>query len=206
VKPMESYLAADRRRRLGGVVQGFDRVGGEPILTRLAADGLATMVRRPGAHANGRCRALRGICLEVVRNDIAGFGWPAVAGVASRDGLRRRELSSELRYTVTVPADTPFIRAISWRGLAKARRGGAADISPSRDRASAIIHAIALWPVTLRAQLRRALVERNCARWLLLPNDLSTSRCLPTEPLRSVLQCHRPEDVERGEARWRLKT
>jgi len=181
-------LAGGQARRLGGVDKALIAVGGEPILTRLARR-LGDQCAGLALNANGDAARFAGFGLEVVADDIAGFAGPLAGVLAGMDYVAANfERISDI---VTVPADTPFIPRdlVAGADIAVARSG-------ERDH-----HAIALWPVTLRGELRRALVEEELRKVAAFTERFKHVAVeWPTEPYDPFFNVNRPEDVERGEA------
>jgi len=192
-------LAGGQARRLGGSTR-LDRRWrrADPDTPRATA---WRPVCRPGAQRQWRCRALRGL-------------WPGRSSRTTsrvslarllrsgRDGLRRSEFRANFRYRHR-PRRHALHSARSRGAALKSAGGGGADIAVARS-GERDHHAIALWPVTLRANCDARWWRRNCARWLLLPNDLSTSRWSgrSSRTIRSSMST--AGDVERAR-RWRLK-
>ena len=109
-------------------------------------------------------------------------------------------ISSEVADIVTVPADTPFVPRDLVARLSEARAAAGADIAVARS-GERDHHAIALWPVTLRGELRRALVEeelRKVAAFIERFKHVAVE--WPTEPYDPFFNVNRPEDVARAEA------
>jgi len=103
-------------------------------------------------------------------------------------------------WLLSAPGDTPFLPRDLVARLAAARTAAGAEIAVAASRGRSH-HAVALWPTTLRDELRRALTEEGerkvssfiarhanvVVEWPLAPND----------PFFNV---NSPEDLERAEA------
>ena len=150
-------LAGGQARRLGGVDKALIAVGGEPILTRLARR-LGDQCVGLALNANGDPARFAGFGLAVVADDIAGFAGPLAGVLAGMDYVAAN--FGPIADIVTVPADTPFIPRDLVARLSKARAAAGADIAVARS-GERDHHAVALWPVALRGELRRALVEEE---------------------------------------------
>jgi molybdopterin-guanine dinucleotide biosynthesis protein A len=190
-------LAGGQARRLGGVDKGLIVVGGEPILTRLARR-LSDQCAGLALNANGDPARFAGFGLTVVADDIAGFAGPLAGILAGMDYVAAN--FADISEIVTVPADTPFIPRDLVRRLRDARDGAGADIAVARS-GERDHHAIALWPVALRGELRRALVEeemRKVAAFIGRFKHVAVE--WPTEPHDPFFNVNRPEDMERAEA------
>ncbi len=190
-------VAGGQARRLGGVDKALLAVGGEPILTRLARR-LAPQCAGLALNANGDPARFAGFGLAVVADDIAGFAGPLAGVLAGMDYVAAN--FADISEIVTVPADTPFIPRDLVKRLRDARGEAGADIAVARS-GERDHHAVALWPVTLRGELRRALVEeelRKVAAFIERFKHVAAE--WPTEPNDPFFNVNRPEDVERAEA------
>jgi molybdopterin-guanine dinucleotide biosynthesis protein A len=190
-------LAGGRARRLGGVDKALIAVGGEPILARLAQR-LSSQCAGLALNANGDPQRFAGFGLAVVADDIAGFPGPLAGVLAGMDYVAAN--FAAIPSIVTVPADTPFIPRDLVARLRETRERAGADIavarSDERDH-----HTIALWPVSLRGPLRRALVEeelRKVATFIGRFKHIAVE--WPIAPYDPFFNVNRPEDVERAEA------
>ncbi|MGA9826216.1 MAG: molybdenum cofactor guanylyltransferase MobA [Methylocystis sp.] len=190
-------LAGGQARRLGGVDKALIAVGGEPILTRLARR-LGDQCVGLALNANGDPTRFAGFGLVVVADDIADFAGPLAGVLAGMDYVAAN--FAGILDIVTVPADTPFIPRDLVARLSKARAAVGADIAVARS-GERDHHAIALWPVSLRGELRRALVEEKLRRVAaFIERFKHVAVDWPTEPYDPFFNVNRPEDVERAEA------
>ncbi len=190
-------LAGGQARRLGGVDKALLAVGGEPILTRLARR-LAPQCAGLALNANGDPARFAGFGLAVVADDIAGFAGPLAGVLAGMDYVAAN--FADISEIVTVPADTPFIPRDLVKRLRDARGEAGADIAVARS-GERDHHAVALWPVTLRGELRRALVEEELRKVAaFIERFKRVAAEWPTEPNDPFFNVNRPEDVERAEA------
>jgi molybdopterin-guanine dinucleotide biosynthesis protein A len=189
-------LAGGQARRLGGVDKALIAVGGEPLLRRLAQR-LAPQCAGLVLNANGDAGRFAGFGLVVVADDIAGFAGPLAGVLAGMDYVAAN--FEDVANIVTVPADTPFIPSDLVARLSQARAAAGADIAVARS-GERDHHAIALWPLNLRSELRRALVEeelRKVAAFIERFKHVAVE--WPTEPHDPFFNVNRPEDVERAE-------
>ncbi len=189
-------LAGGQARRLGGVDKALIAVGGEPILTRLARR-LGDQCVGLALNANGDPARFAEFGLVVVADDISGFAGPLAGVLAGMEYVAAN--FGPIADIVTVPADTPFIPRDLVARLSEARAAASADIAVARS-GERDHHAIALWPVALRGELRRALVEeelRKVAAFIERFEHVAVE--WPTEPYDPFFNVNRPEDVERGE-------
>jgi molybdopterin-guanine dinucleotide biosynthesis protein A len=190
-------LAGGLARRMGGGDKPLLSVGGEPILAHVVRR-LAPQCAGLLLNANGDPARFESFGLSVVADDVEGFAGP-LAGVLA--GLDRVAVDfPQAEFAVSVPADTPFIPHDLARRLDSARVATGAEIAVASSGAR-VHHAIALWPVALRFDLRRALVEEDVRRvsGFIERRRYALAQWLdrPFDPFFNV---NRPEDVATAEA------
>ena len=195
-------LAGGQARRLGGVDKALIAVGGEPILTRLARR-LGDQCVGLALNANGDPARFAGFGLAVVADDIAGFAGP-LAGVLAGMEYVAANFAADLPISSPSPPTRPSFRVISWRGSQKRGRRRV-PTSPSRDRASAIITPSRYGPWPCVANCGARWWRRNCVRWLLSSNDLSTSRWSGRPSLTIHFSTSIGPRMWSAARRWRLK-
>lgn len=142
-------LAGGEARRMGGGDKPLLSVGGRPMLTRI----LATLARdriQCAISANGDPARFSGFGVQVL-DDGAFAGCGPLGGVLAGLGWAAREGAATL---LTVPGDTPFIPHGLCAALAPA---------PAYAMSTGQMHPlVALWPVSVRAQLR-AMLAAECS-------------------------------------------
>ena len=156
-------LAGGLARRMGGGDKPLKPLAGRPILAhvverlRVQCDGLIL-------NANGDPARFAAFGLPVIADTVPDFAGPLAGILAGLDWLAGHR--SETRWLLSAAADTPFIPGDLARRLHEVR---AAEGTPLACAASAgqAHHAIGLWPVSLRQDLREALAsgERKIGRW-----------------------------------------
>jgi molybdenum cofactor guanylyltransferase len=194
-------LAGGQARRLGGADKGLVEIGAEPILAHLIRR-LAPQCDALALNANGDPARFARFGLPVVADSAAGFLGPLAGVLAGLD--QAATIDAEEGFdVVSVPADTPFIPGDLVTRLRQAREDLGAEIAvaASGDR---IHHAIALWPVSLRADLRRALLEQDLRK---VSDFIGRYRnCVvdwPTTPVDPFFNVNRPEDIAAAETFFR---
>lgn len=186
-------LAGGLSRRMGGGDKPLLEIGGRPIISHVIArlvpqcDGLVI-------NANGDPERFLAFGLPVVADTVEGFAGPLAGVLAGMDYAAAHW--PEATDIVSAPADTPFLPDDLVARLREAREGAGARIAvaESGDR---VHHAVALWPVALREDLRRALAEEGVrkvsafiARFANVTVDWAVA---PYDPFFNV---NRPEDIE----------
>lgn len=150
-------LAGGLARRMGGGDKPLKVIAGKPILAHVI-ERLQPQCGRLLLNANGDPARFADFGLPVVPDNVPDFAGPLAGILAGLDWIAANPPGVE--YAVSVAADTPFIPRDLVKRLQAAREKEACDIAvaSSGGRTHPVI---ALWPVTLRADLRTALVERG---------------------------------------------
>ena len=152
-----AILAGGLATRFGGCDKGLTRVGGRPILERVAGvlrAGCAPVV----LNANGDPARFAALGLPVVPDSLPDRPGPLAGVLAALDWAAGHHPGVE--HVVTAPGDTPFLpRDLVARLAAEHRLTGATIVVA---RSGGRSHPVAaLWPVALRDDLRRALVDEG---------------------------------------------
>ena len=150
-------LAGGLARRMDGRDKALVEIGGRPLLAHVMAR-LAPQVAGLALNANGDAARFAAFHLPVVADDVPGFAGPLAGVLAGLDWLARERPGAT--HAASVAADTPFLPTDLVARLAEARvaAGARVAVAASGGRRHPVI---ALWPVDLRVDLRRALVEED---------------------------------------------
>ncbi len=153
-------LAGGLARRMGGGDKALRPLGGVTLLDRVIARA-APQVSALWLNANGDPSRFARWDLPVVPDDVPGAPGPLAGILAALDLAAATWPDAEL--VASFPCDAPFIPRDLVARLAAARRdqGAAIAVAASGGRTHPVA---ALWPVALRHDLRRALVEEESAR------------------------------------------
>ena len=150
-------LAGGLARRMGGGDKARIRIGGRTILDRV----LARMRRQCAAlilNANGDPERFADTGLPVVADSVPDFAGPLAGILAGLDWAAAQH--PELADIVSVPGDCPFLPGDLVDRLAAARRSAVTPLACARS--GPWRHpVVALWPVSLREDLRKALFEEH---------------------------------------------
>lgn len=194
-------LAGGQARRMGGVDKPLIEAGGAPILAHVVRR-LAPQCAALALNANGDPARFAAFALPIVPDEVEGFAGPLAGVLAGLDHVAAR--FPDIPLMLSVPADTPFIPLDLAPRLARARGEAKADIAVAGS-GGRIHHAVALWPVALRAALRHALIDEDMRkvsgfieRFANIVVDWSDT---PYDPFFNI---NRPEDVETAERIARL--
>ncbi|MEP4379441.1 MAG: molybdenum cofactor guanylyltransferase MobA [Alphaproteobacteria bacterium] len=189
-------LAGGQARRLGGGDKALQEVAGRPLLAH-AIERLRPQVSRIALNANGDPARFGSFGLPVVPDTVEGFAGPLAGILAGLDWAA--ENAPECEWVVTVATDAPFfpedlvarfVEAVDFddTDLACAESGGRTH------------PVFGLWPVGLREDLRRALVDediRKVDRWT--ARHRLTAVPFPVLVVDPFFNINRPEDVAAAE-------
>jgi len=148
-------LAGGLARRLGGGDKTLRMVGGQTLLARLI-ERMAPQVTRLILNANEDPARFAEFGLPVVGDDLPDRPGPLAGVLAGLDWTAR--FAPEVRWVVTVPGDAPFLPDDLVARLYAGRGGATLACAASGGQMHPVI---TLWPVVLRHDLRRALVEED---------------------------------------------
>jgi molybdenum cofactor guanylyltransferase len=189
-------LAGGLARRMGGGDKARIRVGGKTILERVLA-GLKPQCTRLIVNANGDPARFNDTGLPVVADSVPDFAGPLAGILAGLDWAAANTPRDE--WLVSAPGDCPFLPKNLVARLHEAR--AAADTSFACARSGEWRHpVIALWPVALRENLRRALVDEDLHKI-----EIWTARHgvavadWPAEPVDPFFNVNTPEDAARAQ-------
>lgn len=147
-----AILAGGLARRMGGGDKALRMVGGQAVLARLVAR-LAPQVARLVLNANEDPARFAGFGLPVVGDDLPDRPGPLAGVLAGLDWAAR--FTPDVRWVVTAPGDAPFLPEDLVARLHAGLGGATLACAASGGRTHPVV---ALWPVALRHDLRRALV------------------------------------------------
>ena len=147
-------LAGGLARRMGGGDKVLQKAGGISLLAHVIA------VLRPQCEglvlsANGDPARFAGFALPIVADDLPGFKGPLVGILAGLDWIAAR--CPDVPLAISVPADTPFLPGDLAARLMDARAKENAVIACARS-GGRTHWVVATWPVSIRNDLRHALV------------------------------------------------
>jgi molybdopterin-guanine dinucleotide biosynthesis protein A len=150
-------LAGGLARRMGGGDKALIDIGGVTILDRVLAR-LRPQCAAIVLNANGDPARFSRFALPVIADDVPDFAGPLAGILAGLDWAAANAPGTE--WIVSVPGDCPFLpRDLVVRlHQARSESGSALACARSGEWRHPVV---GLWPVALRADLRRALVEED---------------------------------------------
>ncbi len=191
-------LAGGLSRRMGGGDKCLRPLAGRPVLAHVI-ERVRPQVARLILNANGDPARFAGFGLAVVADGVEGYAGP-LAGVLA--GLDWAAVNAPgIDYVLSAPTDAPFLPLdLAARLLAPVARGEA-DMATASSGGQA--HPVAgLWPVALRAALRRALVEegiRKVDAWTARYRLATVAFAAGAEGVDPFFNANRPEDLAEAE-------
>lgn len=189
-------LAGGQSRRMGGGDKCLRLLGGRPVLAHII-DRVCPQVRALVLNANGDPARFAAFGVPVVPDSIPDFAGPLAGVLAGLDWAAAHAPACSL--VASVPTDAPFLPVDLVARLAAAREAEGADIvcAASGGRAHPVV---ALWPVLLREDLRRAMTAEGIRKV-----DVWTARYrlatagFATEPFDPFFNANRVEDLAEAE-------
>ena len=186
-------LAGGKSRRMGGGDKTLRSLGGLPLLERVI-ERLRPQVDTLVLNANGDPSRFAKFGLPVVADSVPGFAGPLAGVLAGLDWAASHR--SDCPYVVSVATDAPFLPTDLVARLAQGLDEAGADLAcaASGGRSHPVF---GLWPVRLRDDLRRALMDQAIRKV-----DLWTARhrlaTVPfdDQPVDPFFNANRPEDLE----------
>lgn len=190
-------LAGGRARRMGGGDKALLKIGGETILQRVLSR-LRPQCAGLIINANGDLKRFESYGAPAVADDVPDFAGPLAGILAGLDWAANS--APGIEWVVSTPGDCPFLPEDFVAKLHAAR--GAANAPLAYARSGERRHpAAGLWPVSLRADLRRALTEERLHKVEAWANRHDAAIAdWPDEPVDPFFNVNTPEDLARAEA------
>lgn len=190
-------LAGGLARRMGGGDKAMIAIGGKSILERVL-ERLRLQTAGIIINANGDPARFTTTGLPVIADSVPGFAGPLAGVLAGLDWAAAHK--PDITYVASVPGDCPFLPRDLVARLHSARISD--DLPLACARSGAWRHpVVGLWPVTLRDDLRRALVEEDLRKI-----EVWTARHgiaiadWPDKPIDPFFNVNTPEDAARANA------
>jgi molybdenum cofactor guanylyltransferase len=197
VKVVGLLLAGGQSRRMGGGDKALRLLGGVPLLQRVI-DRLRPQVETLVLNANGDPRRFADFGLPVVPDSVSDFAGPLAGVLAGLDWAAANR--PDCPHVVSAATDGPFLPMDLVTRLISEMESAGADLACAASAGQA--HpVIGLWPVRLREDLRRAVID-DAVRKV----DLWTARHrlaivhFSSEPIDPFFNANRPEDLDVADA------
>jgi molybdopterin-guanine dinucleotide biosynthesis protein A len=190
-------LAGGLARRMGGGDKARIRIGGATILQRVLAC-LGPQCASIIINAIGDPARFADTGLPVVADSVPDFAGPLAGILAGLDWAAANAPGTE--WLLSVPGDCPFLPKNLVTRLHEARSAAAVPLACARS--GQWRHpVVALWPVELRDDLRRAVVDEGLRKIEIWTERHGVAIAdWPAEPVDPFLNVNTPEDAARAEA------
>jgi molybdopterin-guanine dinucleotide biosynthesis protein A len=189
-------LAGGLARRMGGGDKARITIGGKTILDRVLAT-MTPQCARLIINANGDPARFADTGLPVVRDSVPDFAGPLAGILAGLDWAAAH--APDVADVASVPGDCPFLPSDLVARLITARAEAKTPLACARS--GEWRHpVVGLWPVTLREDLRQALMVEGLHKI-----EIWTARHgiaiadWPTSPIDPFFNVNTPEDVAAAE-------
>jgi molybdenum cofactor guanylyltransferase len=190
-------LAGGLARRMGGGDKARIAIGGATILQRVLAC-VTAQCARVIINANGDPARFADTQLPVVADSVPDFAGPLAGILAGLDWAAAN--APQCEWVASVPGDCPFLPGDLVMRLHAARVAAGAPLACARS--GEWQHpVVALWPVALREDLRRALIDdglRKIEIWT-ARHGIAVADW-PAEPVDPFFNVNTPEDAARARA------
>ncbi len=189
-------LAGGRSSRMGGGDKPLLDLGGVPILARVIAS-LRPQCDALLINANGDPARFAAYGLPIVADNVPDYAGPLAGILAGLDFIAA--YLPEARFAVSVAGDTPFLPSDLVARLHLAREQDDTELACARSSGRA--HpVVALWPIAIREDLRKALVGEDIRKVTrFLERHSLTYADWPVEPFDPFLNINEPADIKAAE-------
>ncbi len=190
---LAEVLAGGLARRMGGGDKPLRLLGGRPLLDHVLAR-VGPQVARVVINANGDPGRFAAYGLPVVADPLPDHPGPLAGVLAGLDWAAQAGVTDVL----SVPGDCPFLPGDLLARLDAARR--AAGVPMACAASGGWTHPpVALWPVSLRGELRAALLagEKKIDRWTARFGCAGAE--WPAVPVDPFFNANAPEDLAEAE-------
>jgi molybdenum cofactor guanylyltransferase len=193
VKVIGLLLAGGQSRRMGGGDKTLRVLDGVSLLERVI-ERLRPQVDALVLNANGDPARFAEFALPVVADSVPDFAGPLAGVLAGLDWAAVHRPDST--FIASVATDAPFLPADLVARLTAARQAAEADLAcaSSAGRAHPVF---GLWPLRLREDLRRAIVDdgiRKVDEWTARHRLVTVP--FAHSPIDPFFNANRPEDLE----------
>jgi molybdopterin-guanine dinucleotide biosynthesis protein A len=189
-------LAGGLARRMGGGDKARMRIGGKTILDRVLTC-LNPQCERVIINANGDPARFADTCLPVVADSVPDFAGPLAGILAGLDWAAAH--APGIEWLLSAPGDCPFLPKDLLKRLHQSRLAAGTPLACARS--GEWRHpVVALWPVALREDLRRALTAEGLHKIEIWTGRHGIAIAdWPAEPVDPFFNVNTPEDAARAE-------
>lgn len=195
-KTLGVLLAGGLARRMGGGDKPMRTIGGRTIMERVITR-LAPQCDQLILNANGDPSRFAAFGLPVVADNVEGFAGPLAGVLAALDWSAVHRLDVE--WVLSTATDCPFLPRDLIKRLHHARAAEASQIAVAASGGH-VHHVVALWNVSLRDELRDALVKEDIRKvgfWM--ARYKPTTVTWPDTPLDPFFNANTIDDIAEAE-------
>ena len=195
-KTLGVLLAGGLARRMGGGDKSMRTIGGRTIMERVIAR-LAPQCDQLVLNANGDPSRFTAFGLPVIADNIEGFAGPLAGVLAALDWSAAHR--PDVEWVLSTATDCPFLPRDLVKRLHEARAAEDSQIAVAASGGHAH-HVVALWNVSLRDQLRDALVKEDIRKvgfWMARYRPATAT--WPDVPLDPFFNANTIEDIAEAE-------
>jgi molybdopterin-guanine dinucleotide biosynthesis protein A len=188
-------LAGGRAQRMGGGDKCLLTLAGRPILAHII-ERLRPQVRRIVLNANGELTRFAAFGLPVIGDAVEGYAGPLAGVLAGLEWAAAK--APDCPWVLSIPGDGPFVpRDLVARLLSEAQAGAElVSVSTAGNRNPVI----GLWPVSMAAALRKALVEEGLAKVDAFAQRYRLALVdWPDRPVDPFFNANNPEELSEAE-------
>jgi molybdopterin-guanine dinucleotide biosynthesis protein A len=197
VKLVGLLLAGGQSRRMGGGDKTLRSLGGIPLLERVI-ERLRPQVDTLVLNANADPSRFAKFGLPVIADSVPGFAGPLAGVLAGLEWAAAHR--ADCPFVVSVATDAPFLPTdLTSRFIEAIERDDSELACAASDGRSHPV--FGLWPVRLRNDLHRAVVEegiRKVDQWTARHRLVTVSFLI--DPIDPFFNANRPEDLATAEA------
>ncbi|MBO0335236.1 molybdenum cofactor guanylyltransferase MobA [Sneathiella sp. CAU 1612] len=191
-------LAGGQSRRMGGGTKFLQKLGGKSLLTHII-DTLRPQVSEFVLNMNVKIADVASPEIPIIQDSVTGFAGPLAGILTGMEYFQRK--GSKATHMLSVPTDSPFIPGDLVERLAIEIQGNTEKIVMAHS-GGRVHPVVALWPLSLGAYLRAALVEEDLRKILIFANRYPRSEVIWDEVAGDpFFNINRPEDLEEAERR-----
>ena len=190
-------LAGGLARRMGGGDKVRIEIGGVTIIDRVLAC-LSAQCTGIIINANGDPERFADTGVPVIPDNVPDYPGPLAGILAGLDWLAAQ--NNGVEWIVSVPGDCPFLPDDLVEKLHAARRRQGTGVALACARSGQWRHpVVGLWPLALRADLRKALVEEGLRKIEVWTGRHGAAIAdWPDQPIDPFFNVNTPEDAERA--------
>jgi len=197
IKPAGLILAGGLASRMGGGDKTLREIGGKTVLARIIAR-MSAQCSSLVINANGDPARFAFAGLPVVPDTVPDFVGPLAGLLAGLDWVATHQ--PEVTHVLSVPGDCPFLPHDLAERLEDTRQKHRTPIAAASSGEQRH-HTVALWPVSLRDDLRHTLTGeqfRKVQGWAARHGVAFAD--WPSVPFDPFLNINTPDDLQRAEA------